>query len=96
MTARLFAAEYDGVLVVSARDDGESSAVHMDRTWLVARLIAADVVGRESPEAHECAWRTARAWALCFHLGCEYDPATMRAIRHAHAHAHVHAIPSHI
>ena len=78
------------MFVISARDDGEETAVHMDRAWLTVRMLAADPVGRSSREGAECAWRTARAWSLWYHMGCDYDASIMRAVRLADAHAHVH------
>lgn len=86
-TVSLFCAEAGGVLVVSQRDEAEPLRVLEDRTWLCARALAADPVGRTAPEVVDACARSARAWAYWAHMGCEYGPETMREVRRVHRHA---------
>lgn len=86
-TTALFSAETGGVLVVNRRDIAEPLPVLMDRTWLCARALAADPLGRTAKEEVEAWSRHARTWAYWYRLGCEYDADTMVDVNMASRHA---------
>lgn len=79
-------ATYGGLLVIEWRaDDGESSGMHHDRTWLMARMLRTP--GAEGELASVA--RQARLWANWAHKKCGYDADAMRTIRLVHASASV-------
>lgn len=80
MDARTF----NGLLVWTTQDVGESRESMIDRTWIIAK---------NRSESDDVRMQTiARCAAAVRHLGCTYDDTVMascsRAVSHGHGHGH--------